>query len=704
MGAAIPYVHSREKASTSIVMCPSHLVNKWKREIEDLVPNSVAVILNDYTDVIKYDKMIRDKSRTEHLYLVVSKDKAKSNYDERPAVIWDPIEETFKCPICGNTLLKTVGGHDEELQMDDMKKKYVFNQTCNYPYYTGENRCGAKLWTVLNSNDDNIKWIRISGQGWFHEDTIQPLIDRLMSYSSVLKKSEKKLLAQLLQTKREMEENEDFKRFYRASSKYSISTYIKKFYKGFIDYLIADEVHLLKGGTSLQGQSFDDFVQTANKTIALTGTLLNGYADSIFYLLYRTMPRVMQEAGFEYNSVNDFIREYGVLSDETTEILVPGDQPIRKTKQKKLPGISPIIFTKFLLENAVFISLSDMSEGLPSYSEHPIGLELEDEVKDAYNEIERVFRDFNNGISTEENAARNRMLKRGRHNTRFMQLMSIYPDQPYNNEPVVDVESNTVLFEPQDILKNGEVSYRNNKLEKTVEITKEKIENGENVLIFVSWTNMTDNQQLILDRMKAEGFNAEIMQNIAPDKREKWIKDKVDDGMQVMICNPKLVETGLDLLDFTTIIFYQLGYDIYTMRQASRRSWRLSQEKDIDVYFLYYEDTIQEKVLSMMARKLKASMAIEGSFSEEGLRAMSDNSDLMSQIANSIINEIEEKVEIDNFSQEENRNTVSAVRYKRRRLKFNKDKLYAGSHQRKNNSRRLFEQLLKKPLEVVNML
>ena len=72
--------------------------------------------------------------------------------------------------------------------------------------------------------------------------------------------------------------------------------------------------------------------------------------------------------------------------------------------------------------------------------------------------------------------------------------------------------------------------------------------------------------------------------------REEWIDTKVKDGYRVMICNPSLVETGLDLLAFTTIIFYQVGYNLFTMRQASRRSLRLNQPNNVNVYFLYYEN------------------------------------------------------------------------------------------------------------------
>ena len=47
--------------------------------------------------------------------------------------------------------------------------------------------------------------------------------------------------------------------------------------------------------------------------------------------------------------------------------------------------------------------------------------------------------------------------------------------------------------------------------------------------------------------------------------------------MQVVVGNPGLVQTGLDLtgaLDFPTLVFYQAPLSAYTLRQASRRSHR----------------------------------------------------------------------------------------------------------------------------------
>ena len=52
----------------------------------------------------------------------------------------------------------------------------------------------------------------------------------------------------------------------------------------------------------------------------------------------------------------------------------------RKTKSRQLPGVSPLVYSRFLLEQTAFLSLSDMGKDLPDYEEIPIPLDMEAEV------------------------------------------------------------------------------------------------------------------------------------------------------------------------------------------------------------------------------------------------------------------------------------------------------------------------------------
>lgn len=144
-----------------------------------------------------------------------------------------------------------------------------------------------------------------------------------------------------------------------------------------------------------------------------------------------------------------------------------------------------------------------------------------------------------------------------------------------------------------------------------------------------------------------EGYRTEILTDkIKTTDREDWVQKKLAAGMQVLIVNPSLVETGLDLNAFTTLVFYSMGYKLFTLRQASRRSWRINQKAPaVKVYMLYYEDTMQQKCLKLMASKLAVAGLIEGNFSEEGLAAMSDVQDMTSQMAKELMLGIRDNVE-----------------------------------------------------------
>ena len=121
---------------------------------------------------------------------------------------------------------------------------------------------------------------------------------------------------------------------------------------------------------------------------------------------------------------------------------------------------------------------------------------------------------------------------------------------------------------------------------------------------------------------------------------------RVKNGLQVLITNPRCVETGLDLNAFTTLIFYSMGYNLFTLRQASRRSWRINQTAPrVEVYMPFYVDTMQAKAMKLMASKLAVAGIIEGTFSEEGLAAMSDVKDLTSQMAKELAQGIKDNVE-----------------------------------------------------------
>ena len=161
-----------------------------------------------------------------------------------------------------------------------------------------------------------------------------------------------------------------------------------------------------------------------------------------------------------------------------------------------------------------------------------------------------------------------------------------------------------------------------------------------------------DTQQKLLKLLNEKGIPAKILDvSIKAENREEWVEKQVANGLQVLITNPTLVQTGLDLNDFTTLIFFNVAYNLFVFRQASRRSWRINQKSPrIEVYLFYYGGTMQYRATKLMASKLAAATVIEGNISDEGLAALSDCQDMTTQLARELTKGIRDENTVDDLA------------------------------------------------------
>jgi len=104
---------------------------------------------------------------------------------------------------------------------------------------------------------------------------------------------------------------------------------------------------------------------------------------------------------------------------------------------------------------------------------------------------------------------------------------------------------------------------------------------------------------------------------------------------------PSLSALGLDLLEYPDLFFWETGYSPYTLRQASRRFWRIGQREEVTVKYFAHANTAQETCLRMMGRKLLVALAMEGKFSTEGLQAVGEDGDLLMAMARELVAEKE---------------------------------------------------------------
>ena len=383
-----------------------------------------------------------------------------------------------------------------------------------------------------------------------------------------------------------------------------------------------------------------EIAHAARKVIGMTATLINGYATGIFYLLYRLFPRYMQLDQKAYGDTKAFASDYGVI-ETTFEITEEEYQTTRRTvvhkkKDRLLPGVSPLVYTRFLLENAVFISLYDIGKALPDYEEIPIGLAMSDDVAREYERIQKYFQALSRSDPKQASALQ----------SAFINLLTAYPDQPYGHEPIFISKKGMppqVVYEPEDAVQSGCLLEKDRKV---LELVLTKLDAGENVLIYTSWVRLDTQEKLFKALCENNIPTAVMTQHVQVERREEWIQSQLDEGIRVLSVNPTLLETGLDLNAFTTLIYYNISYNLFTLRQSSRRSWRINQYAPrIEVYFFYYIGSIQHRAIELMATKLSAATLIEGNISDEGLAALGSNDDLAAQLARELAQGISEHVE-----------------------------------------------------------
>ncbi len=553
------------------------------------------------------------------VYAILSKEKARDGYMKRPAVTWSKRQKAFICPQCERPIeVPAIDGcvhYMEKVDQLFFRKETSKNHKCA--------RCGEPLWTAVTPGIKS-DWVKIGEYGWIY---------RRAAWEHFGNTRNEAVLQKLCEVKQNPDAHYPT---IGACRRYPLSSYIKRMYKGRIDGLIVDELHQYNNDSG-QGDAMGELFAVAKKVIGMTATLINGYSSGIFHLLYRSVPCLMLKDGKRHDAPNDFNQEYGVVEntyEETKNDYASNRRTHKvKTKSRQLPGVSPLVYSRFLLEHTSFLSLTDMGKDLPDYEELPVPVSMDEAVAEEYKRIEKELVNVlksKSGLSTKIMST-------------YLNLLTVYPDQPYDQPPVLHPETGEAIVTPADL---GSYDVIGPKEEAVLKIVRQKINAGERILIYTSWVR-TDSQKKLLELLTRQGYRTEIMSNkVRPSAREDWVQKRLSTGMQVMITNPSLVETGLDLNAFTTLIFYGMGYNLFTLRQASRRSWRINQRAPrVEVYMLYYKDTMQHKAIKLMASKLAVAGLIEGNFTEEGLAAMSDVQDMTSQMAKELMLGIRDNVE-----------------------------------------------------------
>lgn len=680
---SIGTVFSSAKRGNYSVLCmvPSKLVSRWQEGIRSTIQMADVRVVTDFRSFLSAVQALKNPLRVRSLWIIMSENTAKANYAIRPGVVWSATQKCFICPHCGRPIAirhLVQGRYDDGPRQpvwvkatteDFLAEPKQSNQENPNAYCTKvfdakggvTDGCGAKLWTAATRGnslggcrselwhhpaDTSKAWIKITKLGWVRRDLLPQFkedvkfrLDNLSENATAYEKRQLQAQQKAIATYESR----------GASPSYphacSIAHYMRKHLNKQIDFGIFDEVHNLIGD-SAQGRAFGNVTNSVKKSIFLTGTLSNGYAAGMFHLLFRTQTRKMIEDGFDYNSVSDFENKYGVSERTQREEgrmvrRSNGERVFRVIHRRRLsapkqkPGISPTLVADYLMDNMISVSKKDIKKNLCPYKEVPVGIPMDDELREAYDTmVHTVVQIAGEGRGRFYNA---KLIRNA------LSTADMFLDQPFgldttrrDNDELIELSPSTVR----------------NKEEKLIEICREKKENGEKVLVYVQWTGKLDLLNRLPELLEKNGIKAAAMDSrVKANERQDWLAEKAKD-VDAVILNPALVDVGMNLLDYTTIVFYEVGQELKTVRQASQRSNRINQTRPVSVYFLYYQGTIQEDSLALISQKLKAAKAVEGNFSESALQDMTEDNDILTKLVNSIVKNEHIRVDEDNFEGE----------------------------------------------------
>jgi SNF2 family DNA or RNA helicase len=162
-----------------------------------------------------------------------------------------------------------------------------------------------------------------------------------------------------------------------------------------------------------------------------------------------------------------------------------------------------------------------------------------------------------------------------------------------------------------DLLGNADLKtlkQTSSKFSRTIEIIDEIKAREEKVIIFTEYLQMIDAFKRVLqEHYSVEVFTIDGRVDIS-ERQNRIDQFSANGGFGIMVLNPKTAGMGLNITAANHVIHFTRQWNPALEEQASARSYRNKQSKNVNVYYLYYVNTIEE----LIDTRLRAKSALSG--------------------------------------------------------------------------------------------
>ena len=348
---------------------------------------------------------------------------------------------------------------------------------------------------------------------------------------------------------------------------------LEKFQKTNWDLLIIDEAQNIKNPSTSQTQAIKAI--KAQMKVAMTGTPVENRLSELW-------------------SIFDFINKgyLGSLTDFSKNYSIPIERFKELTRAQKLKkAISPFMLRRLKTDKTI---ISDLPEKVV----------LDDYcylTKPQIALYERILKESMENITKSDN-------KMGRRGAIFKLITNL----------------KQVCNHPYHYLKYGDMSANaSGKSQKLIDILNNILDNNEKVLVFTQYKEMGS----ILENIIKEEYSFDPLffhGSLNVKQREEIIKNFQEDiNHKIMILSLKAGGLGLNLTSASNVIHYDLWWNPAVEDQATDRTYRIGQDKNVMIHRFITLSTFEEKIDKII--KDKRELANAAVF--EGERTITELSD-----------------------------------------------------------------------------
>lgn len=315
-------------------------------------------------------------------------------------------------------------------------------------------------------------------------------------------------------------------------------------------YIVADEAQYIKNNNTKNAKAIKEI--KSETRFALTGTPIENSLSELWSIFDFIMPGYL----FSYKKFKELY--------ETSIVKENNNETMEKLKQL----ISPFVLRR--IKGEVLTELPDKTITI-------LNSQMSDEQRQIYmSYLAKAKKDVEEEI--EENGLEKSQIKILALLTRLRQICC-HPSLFISNY-------------------NGE----SGKLNQCVEIIKDAIEAGHKILLFSGYTSMFE---IIEEKLKEENINYLKLtgQTNVSERIDLVDEFNNNENIKLFLISLKAGGTGLNLTGADVVIHYDPWWNLSAENQATDRTYRIGQKRNVQVYKLITKDSIEEKIYELQKRK-----------------------------------------------------------------------------------------------------